>query len=84
LRPSDYHLFGSLKKALRGRRFGCDEVKQAVHTWLYDQSKTFFSDEIKKLVERCKKHVDKQGDYAEKCHNYVSIAYIFLIKIYHL
>jgi hypothetical protein len=55
-----------------------------VHTWLYDQPKTFFSDGIKKLVECCKKHVDKQGDYAEKCYNYVSIAYIFLIKIYHL
>jgi histone-lysine N-methyltransferase SETMAR len=66
LEPSDYHLFGSLKKALRGRRFGSDEVKQAVHTWLCDQPKTFFSDGIKKLVERCKKCVGKQGDYVEK------------------
>jgi hypothetical protein len=45
---SDYHLFGSLKKALRGRQFGSDEeVKQAVHTWLCNQAKTFFSDGIK-------------------------------------
>jgi hypothetical protein len=52
---------------LRGRWFGSDdEVKQAVHTWLCDQPKTFFSDGIKKLVERCKKFVDKQGDYFEK------------------
>jgi histone-lysine N-methyltransferase SETMAR len=45
LAPSDYHLFGSLKKALQGCRFGSDEeVKQAVHTQLCDQPKTFFSD----------------------------------------
>jgi histone-lysine N-methyltransferase SETMAR len=67
LAPSDYHLFDSLKKALRGRRFRSDEeVRQAVHTWLCDQTKTFFSDGIKKLVERCKKCVDKQGDFVEK------------------
>jgi histone-lysine N-methyltransferase SETMAR len=66
LAPSDYHLFGSLKKALRARRFGSDEeVKQAVHTWLCDQPKTFFCDGIKKLVERCKKCMDKQGDCVE-------------------
>jgi hypothetical protein len=59
LAPSDYHLLGSLKKTLRRRLFRSDEeVKQAVHTWLCDQPKTFFSDGIKKLVERCKKCVD--------------------------
>jgi histone-lysine N-methyltransferase SETMAR len=63
LAPNGYHLFGSLKKALWGRWFGSDEeVKQAVHTWLCDQPKTFFSDGIKKLVECCKKCVDKQED----------------------
>jgi hypothetical protein len=52
-----------------------------MHTWLCDQPKTFFCDGIKKLVECCKKWLDKQGDYVEKwCHNYVSITYIFLIK----
>jgi hypothetical protein len=41
--PSDYHLFGSLKKKLRGHRLGSDEeVKQMVHTWLCDQQKTVF------------------------------------------
>jgi histone-lysine N-methyltransferase SETMAR len=67
LAPSDYHLFGSLKKALRGRRFGSDEeVKQATHAWLCDQPETFFSDGIKKLVEHCNKCLDRQGDYIEK------------------
>jgi hypothetical protein len=55
LAPSDYHLLGSLKKALPGCRFGSDEVKQAVHTWLCGQPKTFFSDVIKQLVDLCKK-----------------------------
>jgi hypothetical protein len=64
------------KKALRGRRLGSDEVKQAVHTWLCDQPKTFFSGEIKKLVKSCKNCVDRQGDYVEKlCNNYASISF---------
>jgi len=51
--PSDFHLFGPLKNALRGRRFSCaDDVKAAVHQWLCAQSKTFFADGIKNLVGR--------------------------------
>ena len=43
LAPSDYHLFGPLKGALKGRRFTSDEgVKEAVHEWLAAQPKTFF------------------------------------------
>ena len=43
LAPSDYHLFGPLKNALRGHRFTLDEgVKKAVHEWLAAQPKTFF------------------------------------------
>jgi len=35
LGPSDYHIFGPLKEALRGCRFTSDEeVKEAVHIWL--------------------------------------------------
>jgi hypothetical protein len=34
-------------------------VKQALRTGLCDQPKTFFCDGITKLVERCKKCVDK-------------------------
>jgi len=44
LAPSDYHIFGALKEALRSRRFASDEeVKEAVHTWLREQPKSFFS-----------------------------------------
>jgi hypothetical protein len=35
LAPSDYHLFGSLKAALWGRRVTWDqEVNEVVHEWL--------------------------------------------------
>jgi len=64
--PSDFHLLGPLKNALRGRRFSCDDVKAAVHQWLRAQSKTFFADGIKKLVGRWEKCIAKQGDYIEK------------------
>jgi hypothetical protein len=44
LAPSDYHIFGPLKEALRGRGFASDEkVKEAVHTSLREQPKSFFS-----------------------------------------
>ena len=43
LAPSDYHLFGPLKEALRGHQFTSDqELKEAVHAWLATQPKTFF------------------------------------------
>jgi hypothetical protein len=38
LSPSDYHVLGPLKDALRGRRFGNDDE----HSWLTAQLKTFF------------------------------------------
>jgi len=67
LAPSDFHLFGQLKEALRGRRLSCDDdVKAAVHQWLHAQPKTFFADGIKKLVGRWEKCITKQGDYIEK------------------
>ena len=50
LDPSDFHLFGPLKNALRGHRFAADdEVKEAVHDWLCSQPQTFFSNSIRSL-----------------------------------
>ena len=67
LAPSDFHLFGPLKNALRGRRFAADdEVKVAVHDWLRSQPQTFFSNGIKKLTDRWAKCIEKKGDYTEK------------------
>ena len=72
LAPSDYHLFGPLKDALRGRRFTSDEegVKKAVHEWLAAQPKTFFSEGIQKLLERWNKCIAKHVDYVEKLYNH--------------
>ena len=67
LAPSDYHIFAPLKDALQGRKFSSDEaVQKAVHEWLCDQPKTFFSDGIHKLVDRCNKCIEMGGDYVEK------------------
>jgi hypothetical protein len=44
-----FHIFGTMKEALRGRRFSSDEeVIGAVQNWLKTQPKNFFSDGIKK------------------------------------
>jgi len=67
LASSDYHLFGALKDALRGRRFTSDEgVKEVVHEWLAAQPKTFFSEGIQKLLEHRNKRIAKHGEYIEK------------------
>jgi histone-lysine N-methyltransferase SETMAR len=67
LAPSDYHIFGPLKEALRGCRFTSnEEVKEAVHIWLREQPKNFFSAGIQKIVERYNKSIALQDDYVEK------------------
>jgi hypothetical protein len=43
LAPSDYHLFGPMKRVLGGKRFrNNDEVVAAVQIWIHKQSKTCF------------------------------------------
>jgi hypothetical protein len=68
LAPSNYHVFGTLKEALRGRRFHrqTDEVKETVQFWLRQQAQSFISIGIQKLIERCEKCIAKNGDYVEK------------------
>jgi hypothetical protein len=42
LAPSDFHTFGPMKEALRGRRFSSDEeVIGAMQNWLKRQPETF-------------------------------------------
>ena len=61
---SNYHLFGPLKEATRGRRFTSDqEMKEAV---LAAQSKILLSEDIRTLVQRWTKCVEKQGYYVGK------------------
>jgi hypothetical protein len=50
LAPLDDHMFGPIKEALCGQRLASDEVEDVVHMWLRSQSKTFFTDGIRSLV----------------------------------
>ena len=65
--PSDFHLFGPLKGALRGTRFEDDEsVISAVRTWLREQETSWYSEGMHALVSRWRKAVGVHGDYVEK------------------
>jgi hypothetical protein len=67
LAPSDYHLFGPMKRILGGKRFwNNDEVIAAVQSWIHKQSETFFETGIKKLPECWHKCMTVNRDYIEK------------------
>jgi hypothetical protein len=75
-RPSDYHLFGLLKDALRGRRFSTD--REAVHKWLRDQPKTFFLEGIRKPVGRWTECIAKEGDCVEKLRTSSTPTFVYI------
>jgi hypothetical protein len=53
LAPSDFHLFGSLKEYLWGQKFPDDnEVIEAAQSWIKATPKSFFLEDIHKVVER--------------------------------
>jgi hypothetical protein len=63
LAPSDFHLFGALKNALRSRRFAADdELKEAVHGWLRSQPQTFFPTALRSL-QIAGLNVSRRWDY---------------------
>jgi histone-lysine N-methyltransferase SETMAR len=68
LAPSDYHLLGPLKQHLGGKRFLNEEVVQDVQEWPHGQPKYeyLFLSGIRKLPDRWRKCIAKQGDYVEK------------------
>ena len=67
LEPSDFHLFGPMKEHLRGQKFSDDnEIMLVVQSWLKTTPKTFFLEDLRKLVDSWTKCVLKQGDYVEK------------------
>jgi hypothetical protein len=59
---SDFHKFGPMKAALRGRRFSSDE-KVILIKPIKDATNKLSSDGIKKLWNRC---VEVEEDYVEK------------------
>jgi hypothetical protein len=64
LSPCDFHVFGSLKKALKGRRFGLDEdVKAAVALWFQQQPRYLFAEGIYRLVRERDACLSSHGEY---------------------
>lgn len=67
LAPSDFYLFRPLKEFLAGKRFQSNnDVIEAVQEWIRMQPKDFFQQGIKKLPDRWRKCIARQGDYVEK------------------
>jgi histone-lysine N-methyltransferase SETMAR len=67
LAPSDFHLFGLLKDALRGARFEDDEsMILAVRTWLREQERSWYREGMHALASHWHKAVDLEGNYVEK------------------
>lgn len=68
LAPSDFHLFGALKKPLRGKHFASvEEMQTEINQWVRTTSKDFFENGLKSLTKRWQKCVQLRGDYIEKC-----------------
>ena len=66
LAPSDYHLFGPMKKMLGGQKFPSDtEVQSVVRQWLGQQPASFFASGIQKLVDRWDKCLNELGRYVK-------------------
>jgi hypothetical protein len=64
LAPTDFHLLGPLKEALRGTRFDHDDsVIGAVRTWLPEQETCWYREGMHALVSGWRKAVDVNGDY---------------------
>lgn len=64
LSPCDFHIFGDLKKNLKGRKFPSDAaVQEAVCEWVRSQPKEFFEQGIRRLVSQWKKCLANHGDY---------------------
>ena len=67
LAPSDFYLFGPLKDAIRGKRYGNDlEVIDDVRSWLRHRPVEWYRAGIQALISRWRKAIDLNGDYVEK------------------
>lgn len=67
LAPSDFHLFGPMKDALRGKHYGDDgDVIDAARRWLRHRPVEWYHAGIQALPLRWRKAVALNGDYVEK------------------
>jgi len=66
-RPSDYNLFGPMKKMLGGRNLHLIlNCNQLIVSGLRQQPASFFAQGIHKLVDRRDKYSNEFGQYVEK------------------
>lgn len=64
LSPCDFHLFGPLKRALKGRYFESDtEVSEVVKLWLKQQQRELFKQGIFRLVGQWEACIAAGGNY---------------------
>ena len=67
LAPSDFHLCGPMKEAMRGHHFDNDEeVKNNVKRWLKDQPVQFYQVGLHALTKRWTVAIQRNSDYVEK------------------
>lgn len=67
LAPSDFFLFPSLKRHIKGRRFETDDaVLTASEDWLHSKNRVFYSQGLFKVIGRWHKCIRLGGDYVEK------------------
>ncbi|GFV62528.1 histone-lysine N-methyltransferase SETMAR [Trichonephila clavipes] len=64
LSPTDYHLFCSLQKFLKGKPFSSEEqITQAVENFSQSKPATFYKEGTYKLPGRWEKIIDNGGEY---------------------
>ncbi|GFN93845.1 histone-lysine N-methyltransferase SETMAR [Plakobranchus ocellatus] len=67
LAPSDFHLFGPLKRHLGGMAFETeDDLISELRNWFDNLDVDFFRVGINSLLSRWQKCIDLHGDYVEK------------------
>jgi hypothetical protein len=67
LAPSDCHLFGPVKDALRGRHFvDVNELQQSFRDVLRSRGREFYSIGTQRLAQCWQKLVESDGDFVEK------------------
>ena len=67
LAPSDYYLFGPLKRHLGGKRFDeRDDLVEELNSWFSSLDADFFKQGIYSLSSRWQKCTDRHGNYMEK------------------
>ena len=62
--PCDFHIFGNLKRDIRGHRFHLDEeVQEWVRLWIQNRSTSFYKTAIDRLTSQWDKCINTSGNY---------------------